>query len=111
LPIKDIVNQLESIAWKKRAVTQEEWNDTGHIQEMSLIMVRIRDKIHCEGDMMNNDKNMEKHRKHICTVGRLDGNSYIRLRGKWLEEAGFKAGDRFNVEVQGKRLVLKRIEK
>lgn len=75
-------------------------------------MVRIRDMTNHKGDTMENgNKNREKHRNHICTVGKLGGNSYIRLRGKWLEEAGFNTGDRFNVEVQGEKLVLKRIEK
>ena len=65
-----------------------------------------------EGEIMKaeNSKNRKKQRSHICTVGRIDGNSYIRLRGKWLEEAGFCAGNRFDVKVQEERLILKRIE-
>ncbi len=31
---------------------------------------------------------------------------YLRLRGRWMEQAGFRIGDRVQVEVQSGRLIV-----
>ena len=43
------------------------------------------------------------------TVGYLDGKPFIRMSGKWLEEAGFHIGDKFNVTVKENQLVLEKL--
>ncbi len=36
----------------------------------------------------------------------LEPMPYLRLRGRWMEEAGFQVGDRVHVEVQRGRLIV-----
>lgn len=51
-----------------------------------------------------------KRKGRVRKVGSLSVEAYIRLRGKWLEEAGVHSGDKFRVAAQGKQLILKKIE-
>ena len=45
----------------------------------------------------------------VMTVGYLNGKPFIRMSGKWLEEAGFHIGDKFNVTVKENQLVLEKL--
>jgi hypothetical protein len=38
------------------------------------------------------------------------GVPYLRLRGHWLEDAGFTIGDKVKVEVKESRLMIERLE-
>ena len=52
----------------------------------------------------------EKQDSRILTVGGLNDHAFIRMSGKWLENAGFEIGDKFNVTVQENQLVLEKLE-
>ena len=49
-------------------------------------------------------------RDRVFTVGNLDSAPFIRMRGHWLEEAGFHTGDKLAVSVNENRLVIERLE-
>lgn len=56
---------------------------------------------------------MEKNERRLTISGKHQPRARqhvevpeIRLMGKWLEEAGFKKGQKVNIEVQNKKLVL-----
>ena len=42
----------------------------------------------------------------LYTVSDMDNRPFIRLRGKWLEDAGFHIGDKLAVSVNENRLVI-----
>ena len=48
--------------------------------------------------------------ERVYTVGYYEHSPFIRMRGKWLEQAGFDTGDRFVVTVKENELVLRKME-
>lgn len=54
-------------------------------------------------------KELDREKK-LMTVSYMDGAPFIRIRGKWLEQAGFNIGDKYTVSIQENQLVLSRVE-
>ena len=47
-----------------------------------------------------------------CSTGNLPGSDvpYLRLRGRWLHDAGFVIGRRVRIEVSERRLTIEQID-
>ena len=45
----------------------------------------------------------------LMTVGEQNGKPFIRMTGKWLENAGFHIGDKIQVTEKENQLVLERL--
>jgi len=53
-----------------------------------------------------NDRNLLVEEHYYKTTWKEKKAAKIRLKGKWLEEAGFYPGDRVDVKVDNQRILI-----
>ena len=68
-------------------------------------------KVEAEMEPLESPPSPPSHKPHWMTVSYLGRHMpSLRLRGRWLERAGFPIGTRVRVDVSSRRLIVEAIE-